>query len=68
MDAWFSSYGVMVGVGALVCFMLFIVWDLSRRSNAGQFGTVVLYVGLGLGIFGFLIKVVIGYLLEGVDV
>jgi len=51
-------------VGALILFMIFIVWDLARSSNAGRFGTFILYLALALGIFGFLIKVVITYLLE----
>ncbi len=53
-----------LGVGALILFMIFIVWDLARSSNAGRFGTLILYIGLALGIFGFLIKVVITFLLE----
>ena len=64
MDEWLSNYGVSLGVGGLILFMLFIVWDLARGSNAGRFGTVILYIGLAMGIAGFLIKVVITYLLE----
>ncbi len=64
MDQWLSDYGVTLGVGALILFMIFIVWDLARRSNAGKFGTLILYIGLAMGIFGFLVKVVITYLLE----
>jgi Protein of unknown function (DUF2788) len=64
MDKWLSDYGVTLGVGALILFMIFIVWDLARRSDAGKFGTMILYIGLAMGIFGFLIKVVITYLLE----
>ena len=64
MDAWLTEYGVTLGVGALILFMIFIVWDLAKRSNAGRFGTFILYIALALGIFGFLIKVVITYMLE----
>ncbi len=64
MDDWLTEYGVTLGVGALILFMLFIVWDLAKRSNAGRFGTLILYIGLAMGIAGFLIKVVITYLLE----
>lgn len=64
MDEWFTQYGVTLGVGALILFMIFIVWDLAKRSNAGKFGTIILYVGLAMGILGFLIKVVITFLLE----
>lgn len=68
MDQWLSDYGVTIGVGALVLFMIFIVWDLAKRSNAGVFGTAILYLALALGVLGFLIKVAITYLLEsGLD-
>ncbi len=64
MDEWLTEYGVTLGVGALILFMVFIVWDLARRSNAGRFGTFILYLALAMGIVGFLIKVVITYLME----
>ena len=64
MDAWLTEYGVTVGVGALILFMVFIVWDLAKRSNAGKFGTMILYIGLAMGIVGFLMKFVITYRLE----
>ena len=54
MDKWLSDYGVTLGVGALILFMIFIVWDLAKRSNAGRFGTMILYIGLAMGIAGFL--------------
>ncbi len=64
MDAWLTEYGVTLGVGALILFMVFIVWDLARSSNAGRFGTLILYIGLAMGIVGFLIKVIIPDLLD----
>ena len=68
MDEWLTDYGVTLGVGALILFMIFIVWDLAKRSNAGKFGTLILYIGLAMGIVGFLIKFVITYLLESTGV
>ena len=64
MDQWLSDYGVTLGVGGLMLFMVFIVWDLARRSDAGRFGTFVLFLALAMGIVGFLIKGAISYLLE----
>ncbi|MEL7044247.1 MAG: DUF2788 domain-containing protein [Pseudomonadota bacterium] len=64
MDAWLTEYGVTIGVGGLIVFMVFIVWDLARKSNAGVFGTMILYLALALGILGFVIKTAITYLLE----
>ena len=68
MDELLTKYGVTIGVGGLILFMLFIVWDLAKRSETGRFGTVILYIGLGLGIFGFLMKFVISYLIESAGV
>jgi len=64
MDQWLTEYGVTIGVGGLVLFMVFIIWDLAKRSNAGVFGTMILYLALALGVFGFVIKIAISYLLE----
>jgi Protein of unknown function (DUF2788) len=64
MDEWLTEYGVTLSVGALILFMIFIVWDLAKSSNAGRFGTLILYIGLAMGIAGFLMKFIISYLLE----
>jgi len=64
MDAWLTDYGVSIGIGGLILFMIFIVWDLARRSNAGKFGTLILFIALGMGILGFVIKGAITYLME----
>lgn len=63
-DQWLTEYGTTLGVGCLIVFMVFIVWDLARKSNAGVFGTFILYLALALGILGFVIKTAITYLLE----
>lgn len=64
MDLWLTEYGVTIGVGGLIIFMVFIIWDLAKRSNAGVFGTLILYLALALGVLGFVIKIAITYLLE----
>lgn len=51
-------------ITVLVCFMGFIVWNLAKESEAGVFGTWILFIVLGLGVLGFLIKAVIGYMIE----
>jgi hypothetical protein len=45
-----------VGLTAIICFMMFIIYDLGKRSNAGKFGMAVLFFALGLGVVGFVIK------------
>lgn len=53
-------------VGGLVLFMAFIVWDLAKKSKAGRFGTMILFLALGLGVLGFIIKTFVIAGLEGV--
>ena len=53
-------------VSALVGFMAFIVWDLAKKSKAGRFGTMILFLALGLGVLGFVIKALVIGSLEGV--
>ncbi len=55
----FEQLSMVLLIGGLILFMGFIVWDLAKRSNAGRFGTAVLFFALGLGVVGFLIKTVI---------
>lgn len=45
-------------------FLFFIMWDLSKKSNAGRNGTFWIFIALGGGFFGFLAKVVIEFVLE----
>lgn len=58
-----SELGLTYGLGFFIGFMLFIVWKLARDSNAGKFGTFVLFFGLILGIVGFAAKYLIKWLL-----
>lgn len=45
-----------IGLAALIGFMMFIIYDLGKRSNAGKFGMSILFLALGLGVVGFIIK------------
>ncbi len=57
MDAaLIEGIGLKVGLSALILFMMFIIWDLGKRSNAGKFGMMILFIGLGVGVMGFVIK------------
>lgn len=62
----FEELMMTVLVGGLVLFMAFIVWDLAKKSKAGRFGTMILFMALGLGVLGFLIKTLVIAGLEGV--
>lgn len=62
----FEELMMTVLVGGLVVFMAFIVWDLAKKSKAGRFGTMILFLALGLGVLGFVIKTVVIAGMEGV--
>ena len=55
----FETLSLYILVGGLICYMAYIVWDLAKRSNAGKFGTAVLFFALGLGVVGFIAKTII---------
>lgn len=55
----FEDIGLTVGIAVLIGFMLFIIYDLAKRSNAGKFGMSILFFALGLGMLGFIIKTVL---------
>jgi uncharacterized membrane protein YwaF len=52
----FSNISMVVLLGGLIVFLGFFIWDLVKKSGAGKFGTAVLFLVLGLGVFGFVFK------------
>ena len=48
-----------ISLNVLILYIGYIVWDLAKQSNAGKFGTFILFFALGLGVFGFIAKTVI---------
>ncbi|MCY0964234.1 DUF2788 domain-containing protein [Parathalassolituus penaei] len=60
----FEGVAMDLGIGVLILFMLFIIYDLAKRSNAGKFGMGVLFFALGLGMLGFIIKTVLVEVLD----
>ena len=54
-----AEFGVTVGLTLFIGYMLFIVWDLARRSKAGRLGTFVLFFVLAFGMIGFIAKAII---------
>ena len=58
-----SEFFLTYGLGAFILFMLFIIWDLARKSKAGRLGTFILFFVLAFGILGFIAKQIIQWLL-----
>ncbi|MFC3285383.1 DUF2788 domain-containing protein [Litchfieldella rifensis] len=65
MQQTFEAWITPLLIGGLILFMCFIIWDLARKSKAGRFGTIMLFIVLGAGMLGYIVKVVIAYLMEG---
>lgn len=58
---------IMLNVG-LVLFaaaIFYIIYDLAKKSNAGKFGTFILFFALGLGLVAFLIKTIVVEIIGG---
>jgi hypothetical protein len=62
-EAQISEIGMTWGVGGFIALMLFIIWKVARESKAGRFGTFILFFVLAFGIFGFVMKSLIQWLL-----
>jgi uncharacterized membrane protein YczE len=59
-----AQFGLTVGVGGFILYMVFIIVQLARESKAGKFGTFVLFLVLGFGLLGFLAKNLIAWFLN----
>ena len=58
-----SRFGLTWGLGLMIAFMLFIIWDLAKQSKAGRLGTFVLFFVLAFGMLGFVAKYAIKWLM-----
>lgn len=50
-------------VAGLILYMCYIIWKIGRNSKAGKFGMAVLFVVLGLGMLGVVVKPIIAKVL-----
>jgi hypothetical protein len=58
----FESISLFLGIGGLIAYMVYIMFRLAQESNAGRFGSFVIFGALGLGVLGFAAKSVIQFL------
>lgn len=59
-----AHFGLTFGVGAFILYMFFIIGHLAWESKAGKFGTFIILIGLGLGMMGFIAKIIIQWVIE----
>ena len=54
-----TKLGMNVLLPVFIAFLFFIMFDISKKNNAGKQGTFWIFLALGGGFFGFLIKMVL---------
>ncbi len=59
-----TEIGMNFGITGFILFMLFIIWELARKSNVGVHGTIVMFFVLGTGMIGFIAKFLIKFMLR----
>ena len=60
----FEDISLFLGIGGLILYMIYIMYKLAEESGAGRFGTLMIFLSLGLGIVGFAVKSVIQVVME----
>ncbi|MDN6276628.1 DUF2788 domain-containing protein [Psychrobacter sp.] len=54
-----TSWGLYVLLPIFIAFLFFIMWDISKESKAGRAGTFWIFLALGAGFVGFLLKLLL---------
>lgn len=54
-----TSWGLYVLLPIFIAFLFFIMWDISKQSDAGRAGTFWIFLALGAGFVGFLLKLLL---------
>jgi hypothetical protein len=60
----FEEISLILGIGGLMLYMVYVMYRLARDSGAGRFGTLMIFLTLGLGIIGFVTKSAIQFFLS----
>ena len=55
----FELWSLRILVPGLILYMCYIMYKLCKDSKAGRFGSFVVFLVLGLGVMGFVIKEVL---------
>jgi hypothetical protein len=63
-DEMLTTYATPVLLSGLMLYMAFIVYRMGKDSKAGKWGMFVLFLGLMVGVIGFVMKYVIKFFME----
>lgn len=59
-----TKIGLYGLVPIFIAFLVFIMWDIAKKSDAGKAGTFWIFVALGAGFASFLLKFVIEFIIK----
>ena len=60
----FAEWSLKIGLVVLISYMAFIMYRLAKDSKAGKTGMLWIFIGLGAGVLGFIIKEILVATLE----
>lgn len=63
-DEMLTKWGMELGIPAVILFLMFIIWDIAKKSNAGKMGTFAMFLALSVGFIGYMIKVILQWQME----
>jgi Na+/H+-dicarboxylate symporter len=63
-DEMLTKWGMQLGIPVVILFLMFIIYDLAKQSKAGKTGMIALFLALGVGMLGYVIKVVLQWQME----
>ena len=52
----FATWALRICLTVFIASLGFIIWQLGKESKVGKWGMFILFLVLGLGIAGFLLK------------
>lgn len=59
-----TDWGLYILLPIFITFLFFIMWDISKKSEAGRAGTFWIFLALGAGSVGFLLKLMLEVVFE----
>lgn len=54
-----TNWGLYVLLPVFIALLVFIMFDISKKSNAGRAGTFWIFLALGAGFAGFIFKLLL---------
>ena len=60
----FETISLYVGVFGLIAYCMFIMYRLAKDTQAGKFGTFIIFLTLGLGMFAVVVKEIVLLVME----